>query len=180
MTTSFYNFDYYIEANEKRDTLLRAEYDKVLGRVSNIVIIYSAISVSLVSIIKDLFTFPFNFWYFTALLLFGIPFLISCFYAVRFLFPIVIPILIAPREYYMQLRLRLERRVLNGTELSDAQKEEINHRIKTSYLEELEEAVANSTILFFRKRDYYQRALRFAIYSIFPFIICLIFHFIYH
>ncbi|RFM31019.1 hypothetical protein [Chitinophaga silvisoli] len=178
MSTSFYNFDYYIEANEKRDAVIRAEYDKVLGRVSNILIIYSAISVSLISICKDLFTVPFNFWYFMAVVLFGVPFLVSFVYAIRFLFPIVIPVLVEPREYYAQLRLELEATYTNRPELSEAQKEEINHRIKTMYLEELEDAITNNTVLVCRKRDYYHNALKYAIYSIFPFIICLIFHLI--
>lgn len=178
MSTSFYNFDYYIEANEKRDAVIRAEYDKVLGRVSNILIIYSAISVSLISICKDLFTVPFNFWYFMAVVLFGVPFLVSFVYAIRFLFPIVIPVLMAPREYYAQLRSELEAAFPNSSNLTDVQKEEINQKIKNIYLEELEDAVTNNTILVCRKRDYYHKALRYAIYSIFPFIICLIFHLI--
>jgi hypothetical protein len=178
MSTSFYNFDYYIEANEKRDAVIRAEYDKVLGRVSNILIIYSAISVSLVSICKDLFTVPFNFWYCMAVVLFGMPFLVSFVYAIRFLFPIVIPVLMAPKRYYEQLRSELEAAFPNRSHLTDLQKEEINHQIKTAYLLELEVAINNNTILVCRKRDYYHNALKYAIYSIFPFIICLIFHLI--
>ncbi|WP_343693777.1 hypothetical protein [Chitinophaga sp.] len=178
MSTSFYNFDYYIEANEKREAVIRTEYDKVLGRVSHILIIYSAVSVSLVSVCKDLFRVPFNLWYFITIVLFGIPFLISFVYAIRFLFPIVLPILTAPKDYYAQLRSELEARHPNNNSLSDIEKEEINQQIKTIYLEELEHAVDNTIDLICRKQDYYHQSLKYAIYSIFPFIICLAIHII--
>lgn len=55
MPKSFYDLDFWIEINEKRDEDLRSEYDKILGKISNIVIIYPAISVFLVAVWKDFF-----------------------------------------------------------------------------------------------------------------------------
>lgn len=178
MSTSFYNFDYYLEANEKRDAVIRAEYDKVIGRVSHILIIYSGVSVSLVSICKDLFTFPFNFWYFMAIVLFGIPFMISFVYAVRFLFPVLIPFLVDPQRYYADLRSELENALSNGSALTDEIKEEIDRQIKNTYLKELEAAIEFNKTVIRSKQDNYQKALRYAIFCIFPFITCMIFHLI--
>ncbi|WPQ63468.1 hypothetical protein SIO70_01140 [Chitinophaga sancti] len=176
MSTSFYNFDHYIEANEKRDTAIRTEYDKTISRVSNILIIYTGISAFLVSICKDFFSFPFNIWYFTALMLFGILFLISFVYAIRFLFPIVIPFLRAPKKYFGELRSELEATLSNESELTDDIKERINQQIKNSYLEELKGSIDFNSEVVTRKQGYYNKALKHAIFCIFPFIICVIFY----
>ncbi|WP_343669999.1 hypothetical protein [Chitinophaga sp.] len=176
MSTSFYNFDHFIEANEKRDAAIRTEYDKTISRVSNILIIYSGISAFLISICKDFFSSPFNIWYFTALMLFGILFLISFAYAIRFLFPIVIPFLLAPKKYFKDLRSELETAFSNESEITDEIKEQINQQIKNSYLRELEGAINFITTVVMRKQSYYIKALKHAIFCIFPFIICIIFY----
>lgn len=176
MSTSFYNFDHYIEANEKRDTAIRTEYDKTISRVSNILIIYTGISAFLVSICKDFFSLPFNIWYFTALMLFGILFLISFVYAIRFLFPIVIPFLLVPQWYFGKVRSEMEAAFSNESELTDEIKEQINQQIKNSYLEELKGSIDFNSKVVIRKQGYYNKALKHAIFCIFPFIICIIFY----
>ncbi len=55
MPKSFYDLDFWIEANQKRNEGVRVEYDKIQGKISNIIIIYSAISVFLIAIWKDFF-----------------------------------------------------------------------------------------------------------------------------
>lgn len=175
MSASFYNFDHYIEANEKRDAAMRIEYDKTLSQISNILIIYSGISVFLFSICKDFFITSINIWYLITQITFGLLFLISFIYAILFLFPVLMPLLNAPKDYY-DLRRNLETAVSNESDITDEIKEGINHQIKTAYSEELENIVYFNLVLVRRKRDYYTRSLKYAIFSIFPFFICMIFH----
>ena len=52
---SFYDLDYIIEINEKRIEELSSTYHKVLEKFTNILLIYSAIAIFLVSLIQDIF-----------------------------------------------------------------------------------------------------------------------------
>jgi hypothetical protein len=108
MAKSFYDLDWWIELNVKKDETLRAEYDKVLGRVSNIVIIYSAFSVFLLAIWKDAFKTKrfyqhffqnINPWYFCFIVIFFGLLATSFFNTIRFLLPKDNPSLEPPKKY---------------------------------------------------------------------------------
>jgi len=177
MSKSFYDLDYYIEINEKRDTDLRAEYDKTLNKVSNIIIVYSGVSVFLIAICKDFFAQPVNIWYLVSLAAFGVLFLISFVYTILFLYPNSTPSLIAPKAYYSNLRSQLEAASPNWPHsLTRREKNAIDTRLKAAYIVELEDAIDANTVLVTRKQAFYFNAFRYAIFCIFPFIGCMVFH----
>lgn len=53
-TKSFYNLDYIIEINEKRHEQYTSAYQKVLERFTIIILIYSALTIFLIPLIKEL------------------------------------------------------------------------------------------------------------------------------
>jgi hypothetical protein len=55
MATSFFDLDYIIEINQQRLDQYNTSLQKVLERLTNIILIYSALGIFLVSIIQDLF-----------------------------------------------------------------------------------------------------------------------------
>jgi hypothetical protein len=84
--------------------------------------------------------------------------------------------MVDPQRYYSDLRSELETAILNGSALTDEIKEEIDRQIKNTYLKELEAAIDFNKTIVRHKQDDYQKALRYAIICIIPFIICLAFH----
>lgn len=62
---SFYDLDYIIEINERRIEELSSNYQKVLERITNIILIYSAIAIFLVPLIQDLCWNTISHWIFT-------------------------------------------------------------------------------------------------------------------
>jgi hypothetical protein len=179
MSKSFYDLDYYIEINEKRDADLKAEYDKTLGRISNIIIIYSGFSVFLIAICKDFFNSPCNLVYLSCLVLFLISFIISFIYTVRFWFPNIIPALATPKDYYSDLRTNLEASLpSNPGFLTPAEQDAIDKQLKMAYILELEDAIEENTVLVTQKQADYFRAFSFAIFCILPFVACMFFHFL--
>jgi len=142
--------------------------------VSNIIIVYSGVSVFLIAICKDFFAQPINGWYLISLAIFGILFFISFVYTIRFLYPRSTPSLIAPKAYYSDLRSELE--AASPNTLTARQKNVIDRRLKVAYIIELEDAIDANTILVTRKQAFYFNAFRYAIFCIFPFIGCMIFH----
>lgn len=61
-TKSFYDLDYIIELNEKRLDQYTSSYQKVLERLTNIILIYSAITIFLVPIVQDVFLAEIRHW----------------------------------------------------------------------------------------------------------------------
>jgi len=54
MENSFYDLDHIISLGEKRVDLYLSAYQAVLGRLTNIILVYSAIGIYLIPIIQDL------------------------------------------------------------------------------------------------------------------------------
>ena len=54
MENSFYDLDYIIGMGEKRVDLYLSAYRGVLGQLTNIILIYSAIGIYLIPIIQDI------------------------------------------------------------------------------------------------------------------------------
>ncbi|UPK70684.1 hypothetical protein [Chitinophaga filiformis] len=177
MPKSFYDLDYDIEVNEKRDASLKEEYDKILGKVSNILIVYSGVSVFLIAICKDFFTPPVNGWYLLSLGIFVLCFIISFAYTILFLYPKNTPVLAPPKEYYTDLRSQLEAALpTHPAAPTQAEKEQIDVQLKTAYITELEDAIDINTDLVTKKQAHYFKAFKFAIFCIFPFFVCMVFH----
>src|SRR6266508_3683286 len=100
MPKSFYELDYIIEINEKRIEQYLSAYQKVLERVTNIILIYSAITIFLISIIKTVFFNKDCPWFlYTCFAAFVLLFLVSLYYTVRLVIPVEIAYLTAPKKY---------------------------------------------------------------------------------
>ncbi|OMP76332.1 hypothetical protein BW716_25390 [[Flexibacter] sp. ATCC 35208] len=81
-----------------------------------------------------------------------------------------------PQWYFGKVRSEMEAAFSNESELTDEIKEQINQQIKNSYLEELKGSIDFNSKVVIRKQGYYNKALKHAIFCIFPFIICIIFY----
>lgn len=52
---SFYSLDYIIQINESRHEQYTSAYQKILERFTNIILIYSAITIFIIPLIQDVF-----------------------------------------------------------------------------------------------------------------------------
>ena len=169
---SFYSLDYIIELNEKRLEQFSEVYQKNLSRFTNILIIYSAIAVFIVQITQALFFGGHRIWLnYVCFFLFVALFLYSIVYTIKLLIPVDVAYLIEPKAYYVDFRLSYE--------AEGKGKEEADNLVKASYINELEKAVASNNSLFKRKGYFYYRALMSGLICCIPYVICLVFHFVY-
>jgi hypothetical protein len=169
MAKSFYDLDYIIEINEKRIEQYLSAYQKVLDRLANIILIYSAITIFLVSVIKVVF---FNRHCPLTLLIcftvFVILFLLSVYNTVRLIIPVNVAYLTTPDKYYEGFRLTYEQEI--------QQQSEIEKLLKASYISELEKTLKINVEVFRRKSSFYYNALMYSLLSAVPYIICVGFH----
>jgi hypothetical protein len=169
MAKSFYDLDYIIEINEKRIEQYLSAYQKVLERLTNIILIYSAITIFLISIIKIVFFNKECPWFlYTCFAAFALLFSVSLFHAVRLIIPVEIAYLDAPKKYYQEMRLTYEQTISNQPD--------VEKLLKASYIDELESTLSNYEQLFRRKSSFYYNALMYGLLSAVPFIICVGFH----
>src|SRR5947209_20001981 len=87
MAKSFYDLDYIIEINEKRVEQYTTAYQQVLGKLTNIILIYSALAIFLIPIIQEVFSGTFNWYLDICFALFCVLFFISVGYTIRLIFP---------------------------------------------------------------------------------------------
>jgi len=166
---SFYDLDYIIEINEKRIEQLSATYQKVLERITNILLIYSGISIFLISIIQDIFWKEFSHWIFLlAFAFFSSFFIATVYYTVRLLIPVKIAYLEPPQKFYIEYRSIYEQTITDQVSISNL--------LKASYIEALERTLNANTAIFRRKNSFYYNALIYALLSAVPFLICISFH----
>jgi hypothetical protein len=169
MPKSFYDLDYIIEINEKRIEQYLSAYQKVLERLTNIILIYSAITIFLISIIKIVFLNKDCPWIlYPCFGAFVILFIISLIYTVRLIIPVEIYYLTAPRKYYQDFRMVYEEIIQNQSEVEEL--------LKASYIDELEKILGNYQQVFRRKSSFYYNALMYALLSAIPYIFCIGFH----
>ena len=167
---SFYDLDYIIEINEKRLEQYSNAYQKNIDKFTNLLIIYSAITIFLIPIIQTLFLSEARHWlHYVAFSLFAIPFIYSIIFTIRLLIPVEVAYLVEPKIYYEKLRLEYEQ---EGKKQADADK-----YLKASYINEPEKAVAANNFVFKRKGLFYFRALSSALIASIPYLLCLAFHF---
>lgn len=166
---SFYNLDSIIEKLEKRLESSSAYYQKAMERFTNIILIYSAISIFLIPIIQDLLWLQVKHWLFLlSFAMFSALFVVSLFFTIRLLIPVAIAYLDPFQKYYTDYREQYESQ--------GKRKEEIDQLLKASYIIELEEAVADNSAAFRKKSHFYFSALTSALLSAVPYLICLAFH----
>jgi hypothetical protein len=178
MENSFYDLDYIISLGEKRVDLYLSAYQGVLGRLTNIILIYSAVGIYLIPIIQDLID-RIKLVYF----LFAIVFLgmiaISVFFTIRLLIPVNVAYLEVSNRYSTDLRKQYEQKFMSP-ELSKEKIEETKHAIdnylKASYIDELSQAQLVNQGVFEEKSSFYYRAVIWGLAAIIPYIICIGFH----
>jgi hypothetical protein len=175
---SFYDLDYIIEISEARVEQYSSAYQLVQGRITNIILIYSAMGIYLVPIIQDLseITAPF-FRLGTAI--FGVLLGISVWFTIRLLIPAKIGHLKMSKEYYQNLLGQYEQREITAS-MTDAQKTDakmkINDLLKASYIEELASVQDNNRSVLYRKSSFYYRALLWGLLAVIPYILCIGYH----
>lgn len=168
-TKSFYDLDYIIELNEKRLEQYTSAYQKVLERLTNIILIYSALTIFLVPIFQDVFLAEIRHWLlYICFAAFAVLFLISVVFTIRLVIPVEVAYLEMPKRYYEEYRLKYEQTIRD--------QEETKTLLKASYINELETALQTNDQVFRRKSSFYYNALMYALLSAVPYLICLGFH----
>jgi hypothetical protein len=162
---SFYDLDYIIEINEHRFEHYVSAYQKVLERLTHIILIYSAITIYLVPIIQDVIFEKNTTWLYICFTLFSGLFLISLFHTVRLIMPAQIAYLEAPKKYYSDYRELYEQ--------STEDKREVEELLKGSYIRELEKAIRTNNQIFKRKNALYYNALIYSLLAIIPYVACI-------
>lgn len=170
MGKSFYDLDYIIEINEKRLAEYTTLYQKVLERLTNIILVYSALGIFLVPLTQHVIAADIKgVWFYLAFCCFAVLLIMSVVYFIRLLLPVEIAYLDPPRKYYSDYRADLE-----GL---DIEKEDvINDSLKGSYILELENAIQINGQAFDKKSSLFYNALLFALLAIIPYVACLGFH----
>lgn len=167
---SFFDLDYIIDLNEKRLEMYHAAYQKSLDKFTNLLVIYTALSIFLVPIIKDFIDDSNQHWaYWICFLLFLLLFIFSIVFTIRLLIPVAVAYLVEPKRYYAEYLLTYQNKTSN--------KDEVDKLVKASYIDELEKAVTNNNTIFKRKGFFYYRAFIFGIIAALPYLVCLSFHF---
>jgi len=178
MENSFYNLDYIISLGEKRVDLYLSAYQGVLGRLTNIILIYSAIGIYLIPIIQDLIDRA-KTVYFSFAIIFLAMIVVSVVYTIRLLIPIRVAYLEVSDRYSTDLRNQYEKKFLHP-ELSVDQINEaklmIDNYLKASYIAELSQAQEVNQRVFVGKSSFYYRALIWGLAAIIPYVACIGFH----
>lgn len=163
---SFYDLDYMIEINERRLEQYAAGRDKVFERLTNIFVIYSAIAIFLVPIVRMiLYSGPKPWWLNVCFVLFAVLFAVSIYYSIRLMMPANTALLNEPKIIYNNCRMAYEA-VLNDTM-------SIENLLKGSYIEELEKCVNANLAVYNRIATWYYKALIFVLLSAAPYLVCL-------
>jgi len=170
MGKSFYELDGIIELNEKRLGEYTALYQKVFERLTNIILVYSALGIFLIPLTQHVMhgdirgvVFYVGFAGFIILLI------ISLVYFIRLLLPMDIAYLEPPKKYYSDFRIELESLEIGSEEI-------IDNSLKSSYISELEDAIEINSQAFRKKNSLFYNALIFALLAIVPYLICLGYH----
>lgn len=178
MENSFYDLDYIIDVGEKRVDLYLSAYQSVLGRLTNIIIVYSAIGIYLIPIIQDLIDGAKWSYYLVAAILLGI-LITSVIYTIRLLIPINVAYLEVSDRYSTNLRGQYEKKFSLSSLSEEKQKETkktIDNYLKASYIAELSAAQEINQRVFVSKSSFYYRALVYGLAAIIPYVICIGFH----
>lgn len=163
---SFYDLEYIIEINEQRLEQYTAAGDKVKEKLTNIIVIYSAMAIFLVPIVRMVLWQEIRDWLlFASFGLFSISLVLSVFYTVRLVIPRELVLLNIPNVVYGKYRTEYEK--------SNNDRMAIEDLLKGSYISELEIALVLSYSNCRRKYIFYKQALVFALLSLLPFLICL-------
>jgi hypothetical protein len=178
MENSFYDLDYIIAMGEKRVDLYLSAYQNILGRITNIILVYTAIGIYLIPIVQDLIDGAEVSYIVAAVLFLGLT-IVSVGFTVRLLLPVRVAYLEDSNRYSTDLRQQYEVRYLNK-EMNEVQtqaaKELINKYLKASYIDELSQAQLVNQTVSESKGSFYYRALVCALMAVIPYVVCIGFH----
>ena len=170
MGKSFYDLDYIIEINEKRLAEYTGLYQKSFERLTNIILIYSALGIFLVPLTQHVIAADITgAWFYVFFSVFAILLIISVVYLIRLLLPVEIAYLEPPKRYYAEYKADLEYLAVENQSIVD-------DSLKGSYILELEDAIEVNSYAFKQKNFFFYNALLFALLAIIPYIACLGFH----
>jgi len=165
MAKSFYELDYIIEVSEKRLAEYTLSYQKVLERLTNIIIIYSALGIFLVPLTHHALEMDIRGWvFYTAVYTYGVLLLISVVYMIRLLLPVEIAYLEPPKKYYNEFKSQIEA-------LNTGNQQLVDDSLKGAYILELEDAIEINRQVFEQKSSFFYNALLFALLAIIPYIV---------
>jgi hypothetical protein len=163
---SFYDLDYMIEINEQRLEQYTSASEKVMERLTNIIVIYSAMSIFLVPIVRMVFWSGRGHWVLNISFgLFAMLFCISVFFAVRLIIPRRSVLLQIPAQIYKECRIKYEKTQNNRSAIEGL--------LKTLYVAELENALSIASNNCTQKFRFYKSALISALISALPYLVCL-------
>jgi hypothetical protein len=156
MPKSFYDLDYIIDISEKRLAEYTVLYQKVLERLTNVILICSALGIFLIPLVQHAINADMKglIYYLFFLLFIGL-LSASIVYFIKLLLPAGIAYLDPPNKYYGTFREQLE-----GIYSQD--KETVDESLKASYILDLEEAIQVNGDAFKRKNSFFNNALVFA------------------
>ncbi|HUB60743.1 MAG TPA: hypothetical protein VL978_08575 [Puia sp.] len=170
MATSFFDLDFIIEINQQRLEQYNTSLQKVLERLTNIILIYSALGIFLVSIIQDMFGDEIHhFIFYVGFFIFSIFLIFSLVYFIKLLLPVEIAYLDPPHKYYQDFMIEMQ-------EKYPGDDKKVDNSLKGSYILELENAISVNFSVFRRKSSFYYNALLFALLAVIPYITCVAFH----
>ncbi|HXB06518.1 MAG TPA: hypothetical protein VNW04_05375 [Puia sp.] len=170
MAKSFYELDGIIEMNEKRLAEYTALYQKVFERLTNIILVYSALGIFLIPLTQHVMKADVRgVFFYVSFVAFWVLLIVSLVYFIRLLLPVDIAYLDPPKKYYSDYKTELE--LLNvGPE------NVVNDSLKGTYIQELEDAIEINSNAFRTKNSLFYNALIFALLASVPYIICVGWH----
>lgn len=154
-----------IEINEQRLEQYTSAGEKVMERLTNIIVIYSAMAIFLVPIVRMVLRSGRSEWpLWICFGLFTVLFCFSVFYSVRLMLPRKLLLLQIPTVIYNDCRIGYEQAFNSRTVVEDL--------LKGSYIRELEEALTIASANCSIKFNFYKRALVGALLSVLPYLVC--------
>ena len=166
------DIDDQIELNQKVLDFYYSNYQKTQSKISILVLIYSLIAIYVLQVIKYPFeTFPESNWFiiiiYTILFLgFSVLLTISIRYTYLLINPIDVAYLHDPEHYYTKIKSEYEKTLNTNDE------NVLNAYIKTTYLNDMHEAVKHNSYLFEIKSKYYDYAFKSALGAILIYLLC--------
>lgn len=163
---SFYDLDYVIEMNEQRLEQYTTAYEKVSGQLTNIFVIYSAMAIFWVPMVREVFWGEDRSeWMIGCFIFFAGLFGISVFYTVRLIIPNALGLISRPAQYYREL--------MDIFEKHHTKRRAVEDLLKLSYIYELQKMVDWNRDIILRKHAFYRDALVLALWAAVPYICCL-------
>jgi hypothetical protein len=166
---SFYDLDCIIELNEKRQNEYVEAYHKTQDKFTQLMILYSVEAIFLMPVVQSLFFSGANCnWLFhLSFYLYVTLFLVSVIYSIRLLTPSSIYRPKLPETFYFEYRKWYEK--------FGWDEKRIDIMLKTSYLDELEYALADNQEVIKKKFQFYLYAYLFSVVALGPYIGCIAF-----